>query len=162
MLSEQKWFQSRFDAAFKRLMLGQIELARQLAAQQPRLTRADLDAPRVVVQTPSYHRTSPRVSVLVPLYNHAEEVSGAMASVAASEYYELELVVLDDGSSDASQQTALDFLHEHPFLPAMLLEHHVNRGLGKTRNDLVASARGEYVFMLDADNEVYPPPSPAL
>ena len=38
----------------------------------------------------------------------------------------------------------------------MLLQHVVNRGLGRTRNDLVSAARGELVFMLDADNEIYP------
>ena len=110
----------------------------------------------VVASTPAYERSSPRVSVLVPLYNHAEEVTEALASVAASELRELEVVVLDDASTDGSRESVLDYFLAHPFLPALLLRHPVNRGLGRTRNDLVAAARGELVFMLDADNEVYP------
>jgi GT2 family glycosyltransferase len=50
----------------------------------------------------------------------------------------------------------LDFMAQHPYLPATLMQHPVNRGLGRTRNDLAAAARGEYVFMLDSDNEMYP------
>jgi glycosyltransferase involved in cell wall biosynthesis len=94
--------------------------------------------------------------VLIPLFNHAEEVRSALASVAVSEYGALEVVVLDDASTDRSQETVLDFLGEHAHLPGLLIEHVVNRGLGRTRNDLVESARGEFVFMLDADNEIYP------
>ncbi len=143
----------RSDAVLKKLLLGQMDLARKVAAQELGEEAKEL---QVVARTPAYERARPRVSVLVPLYNHAEEVSAALASVAASELRELEVVVLDDTSTDGSREAVIDFLLAYPFLPALLLRHPVNRGLGRTRNDLVASARGELVFMLDADNEVYP------
>ena len=146
----------RSDAVLKRLMLGQIELKRQLAAQEASLRREDPDEVRVVARTPAYARSDPRISVLIPLYNHAEEVRSALASVAISEHQALEVVVLDDASSDRSQEAVLEFFAEHAHLPALLVEHVVNRGLGRARNDLVESARGELVFMLDADNEIYP------
>jgi hypothetical protein len=146
----------RSDAVLKRLMLGQIELKRQLAAQEASLRREDPDEVRIVVLTPAYARSDPRISVLIPLYNHAEEVRSALASVAASEHQALEVVVLDDASTDRSQEAVRDFFALHPHLPGLLVEHVVNRGLGRTRNDLVAAARGELVFMLDADNEIYP------
>ncbi len=146
----------RSDAVLKRLMLGQIELKRQLAAQEASLRREDPDEVRIVVRTPAYARSDPRISVLIPLYNHAEEVCSALASVAASEHQALEVVVLDDASTDRSQEAVRDFFASHPHLPGLLVEHVVNRGLGRTRNDLVAAARGELVFMLDADNEIYP------
>jgi hypothetical protein len=146
----------RSDAVLKRLVLGQIELTRLVAAQEVALRREDPDETRVVARTPAYARSEPRVSVLIPLYNHAEEVRGALASVAASELEAVEVVVLDDASTDRSLESVLDFFSEHAHLPGMLLRHVVNRGLGRTRNDLVAAARGELVFMLDADNEIYP------
>jgi len=92
----------------------------------------------------------------VPLYNHAHEVGAALASVAASELRDVEVVVLDDASTDGGQEAVLGFFRDTPFVPGMLLAHPVNRGLGRTRNDLAEAARGEYVFMLDADNELYP------
>ena len=146
----------RSDAVLKKLVLGQMALVRTVAAQQLSAERDAGTELEVVARTPAYERASPRVSVLVPLYNHAEEVSAALASVLASELQDLEVVVLDDASTDGSRESVIDFLLAHPFLPALLLRHPVNRGLGRTRNDLVASARGELVFMLDADNEVYP------
>jgi Glycosyl transferase family 2/Glycosyl transferases group 1 len=147
---------SRSDAVLKRLMIGQIELNRHLARHEVALRREDPDEIRVVARTASYPRSDPRVSVLIPLYNHAEEVRSALASVASSEYGPLEVVVLDDASTDRSQAAVLDFFAAHAHLPGQLVQHVVNRGLGRTRNDLVASARGELVFMLDADNEIYP------
>jgi len=143
----------RSDAVLKKLVLGQMALTRKLAEAVGDGEAAEV---QVVGRTPAYEGAQPRVSVLVPLYNHAEEVSDALASVAASELRELEVVVLDDASTDASRSSVLDFLLAHPYLPAMLLRHPFNRGLGRTRNDLVAAARGELVFMLDADNAVYP------
>ena len=77
-----------------------------------------------VASTPAYERSSPRVSVLVPLYNHAEEVTEALASVAASELRELEVVVLDDASTDELPRGPWSTIFaEHPFLPALLLRH---------------------------------------
>ncbi len=146
----------RSDAVLKRLVIGQIELNRLLAAQEIALRHEDPAEVRVVARTSAYARSEPRVSVLIPLYNHAEEVSSALESVAASEFENLEVVVLDDASTDRSQEAVLDFFAEHAHLPGMLVRHVVNRGLGRTRNDLVAAARGELVFMLDADNEIYP------
>jgi hypothetical protein len=152
----------RSDAILKKLLLGQMDLARKIAAQEVAAQREDVAELQIVARTPAYERTSPRVSVLVPLYNHAEEVEAALESVAATELRELEIVVLDDASTDGSREAVLAFLLARPFLPALLLRHSVNRGLGRTRNDLVAAARGELVFMLDADNEVYPTALPRL
>ena len=146
----------RSDAVLKKLVLGQMALSRTVAAQQLPAERDAGTELEVVARTPAYERATPRVSVLVPLYNHAEEVSAALASVLGSELQDLEIVVLDDASTDASRESVIDFLLAHPFLPALVLRHPVNRGLGRTRNDLVATARGELVFMLDADNEIYP------
>ena len=159
-LYERQWslgeWSRRSDAVLKRLMIGQIELNRRLAAHEVALRREDPAEVRVVARTPSYSRSAPRVSVLIPLYDHAEEVRSALESATASEYENLEVVVLDDASTDRSPEAVLDFFAEHAHLPGMLVQHAVNRGLGRTRNDLVAAARGELVFMLDADNEIYP------
>jgi glycosyltransferase involved in cell wall biosynthesis len=66
------------------------------------------------------------------------------------------LIIVDDGSSDASLGCARDWLTSHRNVAGMVLRHPVNRGLAHTRNDALAFARGEFCFILDADNEVYP------
>jgi glycosyltransferase involved in cell wall biosynthesis len=49
-----------------------------------------------------------------------------------------------------------DWARRHPEVALLLLSHPVNRGLGHARNTALTHARGEYVFVLDSDNAVYP------
>jgi glycosyltransferase involved in cell wall biosynthesis len=84
-------------------------------------------------------------------------VVDALASVAAlQDDVPYDVLVLDDASTDDSLEMAADFLDRHPSLPAQLLSHDVNRGLARSRNALLERARGPLVFILDADNGLYP------
>ena len=96
----------------------------------------------------------PRVSVLTAVYQHAHHVTEALESVAGSRFRDLEVVVVDDGSRDGSSEAVLAFARAHPEVPVRLLRHGVNRGLGAARNTALEHARGELVFVLDADNTV--------
>jgi Glycosyl transferase family 2/Glycosyl transferases group 1 len=140
----------------KRLRLGALDVSRLIGRAELRLRGVDPFHLEVVATSRAFAEASPRVSALVPLYNHAHDVGRALASIAASEFESLEVLVLDDGSTDGSAKKVLEFLERRRELPAALLRHPVNRGLGATRNDLASHARGELVLMLDADNEVFP------
>jgi glycosyltransferase involved in cell wall biosynthesis len=96
------------------------------------------------------------VSVLTALYNYEDQVASALDSLRASRFTSWEVIVVDDGSSDRSLSRVRAWIERHAAVPALLLRHPVNSGLGVTRNDALAWARGEYCFVLDADNEVYP------
>jgi hypothetical protein len=109
-----------------------------------------------VSSTPAYESSTPRVTVGISLHNYESDVRDALASVAASDYDDYELVVLDDESSDRSVDAVESFLAEHPWMPAALAVHGDNQGLARTRNAITRHARGELVFVLDADNGVYP------
>lgn len=148
---------SRLSPAVKRLALADLDMKRTLRAQQLLMRGEDPDELRVIARTPAYHRATVRVSVIMPLYNHAAKVEGALRSVLCSDYPELEVVVLDDASSDDSAGSVVRFFEANPFLPAMLLQHPVNRGPAPSRNALLERSRGEFVFALDTDNEIYPP-----
>jgi len=110
----------------------------------------------VLAKTPSYSSAEPRISVCVPLYEHADVLARALESVAGSEHPATELLILDDASRGPSVAVARSFLEAHPWLPALLLGRRVNQGLGRGRTDMARVARGELLFMLDADNELYP------
>jgi hypothetical protein len=146
----------RTKAVQKRLVLGQIDLSRKL--RQLELSSQGLAAEEAaeVTRSSAYARATPRVTVVVSLFNHAHDVGNALASVMHSSHGNVELAVLDDGSTDGSRAVVVDFVQRHPELPAILLAHHANRGLGAARNGLVQAARGELVLVLDADNELYP------
>jgi GT2 family glycosyltransferase len=96
----------------------------------------------------------PLVTVITALYNHQTEIVEALDSVLTSRLSELEVVVVDDGSTDGSLAAAQHWGEEHPEVPLLILQHPVNRGLPWARNSAIDFARGEYCFVLDADNNV--------
>ena len=94
----------------------------------------------------------PRVSILIPCYNAAATVERAVDSALAQTFRDIEVIVVDDGSTDASlavleryRGDARVSIHAEP--------HRVENG---TRNRLLALAQGEFVQFLDADDELAP------
>lgn len=96
---------------------------------------------------------TPRVSILLCFLNGAEFMAEALASIQAQTWTDWELLLVDDGSTDASvaiaQRATVAFTNR-----VQLLSHpgHVNCGLSASRNLGLRHARGEYVAMLDADD----------
>ena len=84
------------------------------------------------------------------------DVVGALESVAASLRCELEALILAEDPDGRSPAAVRAFLDDHPRLPAALFEHAASPGLAALRNTLVERARGEYVFVLEADCGIYP------
>jgi glycosyltransferase involved in cell wall biosynthesis len=99
------------------------------------------------------------VSVAVSLHNYARFLPDCLDSVAAQTHGALELIVVDDASdADAGADVAAEWMAGHAgrFARMLLLRHRRNQGLAETRNTGFAHARGPSVFVLDADNTLYP------
>ncbi|HXM87791.1 MAG TPA: glycosyltransferase family A protein, partial [Solirubrobacteraceae bacterium] len=109
-----------------------------------------------VVESFGPERDSPRVSVVVTVYNYAALVTKAIESVAASEFTDYELVIVDDASSDDSGERIREALLWAPWVTAKLVTRGRNEGLAQARNLGGELARGEFLFILDADNMIYP------
>jgi glycosyltransferase involved in cell wall biosynthesis len=107
-------------------------------------------------ETRAWSDATPQVSFVVALFNHADTVGAALESAAASRNVDIEIIVVDDASRDGSGEAVRRWMAESDTIPALLLRHPVNRGPGAARNTAVESARGEFVFVLDSDNEVFP------
>lgn len=99
----------------------------------------------------------PLVSVLMPVYNHARYVAEAVASVAGQDYPNVELVAVDDGSTDESADAVEAALAAHPgrFARAVV-ERQPNRGVTPTLNRLVGMCRGDVLVMLASDDFLLP------
>lgn len=93
------------------------------------------------------HPQPPRTSVIITSYNYAEYLPVAMASVLSQTDQDLELLVVDDGSTDDSVAVAQTF--QDPRVVVLAGSH---RGIGSTRNRGVRVARGRYIAFLDADD----------
>lgn len=106
---------------------------------------------------------NPRVSVLLTVYNHAELVAEGIRSVAFGEWDDVELIAVDDASTDDSAAVIEATLAEVPWLSAKLVRRSINSGLpAASRNLAFEHARGELLFILDADNTVLPLGIPKL
>jgi glycosyltransferase involved in cell wall biosynthesis len=99
----------------------------------------------------------PRVSVIMIFWNAARFMNEAIDSVLAQSFEPWELILVDDGSSDASSSIALDYANIHPD-KIRYLQHdgRAHKGSSASRNLGMAASRGEYVAFLDAD-DVYLP-----
>ena len=91
-----------------------------------------------------------KVSVIMPCFNHGEFVQEAVESVTRSGRDDLELIVVDDGSTDERTRKEMDALSAR----GIKVIRQENKGLAGARNAGVLAAQGEYIFPLDADDRM--------
>jgi glycosyltransferase involved in cell wall biosynthesis len=92
--------------------------------------------------------SSPAVSVILPTYSRVEFLGRAIESVLAQTFTDFEIVVVDDGPSDAIAA----FVSGHPDARVRLVRHERNQGVAAARNTGIAAARGEYIGFIDDDD----------
>lgn len=95
--------------------------------------------------------SQPLVSVVIPSYNHAPYIEATIASVLAQTYRNLELLVIDDGSTDDSVERIARLLEERRDARATLVARE-NRGLCRTLNEGLRRAAGKYFAYLGSDD----------
>jgi len=98
---------------------------------------------------------TPLLSILVPAYNAEQHLEATLRSVLDQMRPEHALIVIDDGSRDATPQLVERLQAAYPALPVRLIRQ-ANAGLATTRNRLLDAATGEYILFLDADDLVLP------
>jgi hypothetical protein len=95
------------------------------------------------------------VSVIISLYNYEEYIEKAVASIRQDDSQPLtELVIINDCSTDSSLSKVMPLLQSD--LIITIIDKFHNTGLIDTRNLGILNSKGEYLFILDADNTIYP------
>ena len=97
--------------------------------------------------------TSPRVSILVAVHDVEDFVEAAISSALAQTIQDIEVIVVDDGSNDASGDIAARMAANDARLKVI---HQRNAGLGAARNKALSEAKGEWVAFLDGDDAFLP------
>lgn len=95
----------------------------------------------------------PRVSVLMAAYNTAAYLEEAVSSVLAQTLADFELIVIDDGSNDATPEILADLASRDS---RIVIHRQENQGIGGATNTGLALARAEYVAILDSDDAMEP------
>jgi Glycosyl transferase family 2 len=96
----------------------------------------------------------PTLSVLLPNYNHAQFVGGALRAILAQSEQATEIIVVDDGSTDNSVEVIASIARSHPSVRLVCNEN--NRGVCYSLSRALAEATGEYVYAAAADDQVLP------
>jgi glycosyltransferase involved in cell wall biosynthesis len=94
----------------------------------------------------------PRVSVIIPCYNQGEYLDEAVDSVLAQTYQDVEIIVVNDGSTDAATQALLADYRR----PKTRVINTANGGLAAARNLAISHSTGAYLCALDADDRLEP------
>jgi glycosyltransferase involved in cell wall biosynthesis/GT2 family glycosyltransferase/SAM-dependent methyltransferase len=99
-----------------------------------------------------------QVTVAVPLYNYAHTIIEALESARTQSMGALDLIIVDDRSTDDSLAVVLDWVHSHAdrFNRVRVARNRANQGLGATRNVAFALADTPWLMALDADNRLRP------
>lgn len=94
---------------------------------------------------------SPRVTVVIPVYNSEKYLADAIDSILAQTFEDFEVILIDDGSTDGS----VEIMAAHTDLRIRLAFNEANMGIANTRNRGIELARGEYLAVLDHDDSAY-------
>jgi glycosyltransferase involved in cell wall biosynthesis len=100
---------------------------------------------RATIDVTELASAKPLVSVIVPVHNGERFLAPALRSILNQDYRPLELIVIDDGSTDQTAQIAASFSKARYF-------HQSNQGVATGRNAGLAAAQGELIAFLDADD----------
>lgn len=94
----------------------------------------------------------PHISVIIPTYNRASMLGRAIQSVLDQTYRDFELIVVNDCSSDNTEEVVMSFADER----IRYIRHPSNKGGSAARNTGISSSRGDYIALLDDDDEWLP------
>lgn len=94
-----------------------------------------------------------KTSIIIPVYNTSPYVEECINSVYNQTQKEIEVIAINDGSTDDSLQVLLNLKVKYPDLTVVSQD---NQGLGYTRNLGINLAHGEYIYFLDSDDYILP------
>lgn len=95
----------------------------------------------------------PLISVLVPVYNHANFVTTCLNSIRDNGWKRLELIIIDDGSKDDSYQIVSTWIEENKqAFENVILETQTNSGVTKTLNRLIKRSTGDFLVFIASDD----------
>ena len=104
-----------------------------------------------IIDICSSFTNEPLVSVIIPAYNAAQYITDAIKSVLAQDYKNFELIIINDGSTDDTEQIITSFKDDR-----IRYMSQGNRGLAATHNIGIMKSKGEFIIKLDCDDMMTP------
>lgn len=92
------------------------------------------------------------LSVIVPVYNTEKYISDCIESIINSKFEDMEIIVINDGSTDNSEIVIKEYINKYPKIIKYIKQE--NHGLGNVRNVGLKNAKGKYIFSVDSDDTI--------
>ena len=106
------------------------------------------------IQTiPAHESSAPTVSIIVPIYNVEKYLAKCLDSIVRQTHQNLQIILVDDGSTDGSGNLAEDYALKDPHITVV---HQKNQGQSAARNTGLSLATGDFISFIDSDDEVKP------
>lgn len=96
---------------------------------------------------------NPKVSIIIPCYNVEKYIEECLDSINSQTYNNLEIICVDDGSTDDTLSILKAFESAYPDITII---HQINRGLSEARNTGIRLATGDYIVFIDSDDFIEP------
>lgn len=109
-----------------------------------------------MLDRPAEEPAAPLISIVIPVYNRQATIGAALLSLAAGRRQDVEIIVVDDGSSDASVEAAEAAIAEGELAGIARVLRQDNAGPGAARNAGANQARGRYLAFFDSDDRWFP------
>ena len=97
-----------------------------------------------------------RITVAIACYNLEDRIATCLESVMSQDYQNIEILVVDDHSTDHSVEVVNSLIEKHPERNIRLIVNETNLGLCKTRNISIDEACGDAIFFIDGDDTIEP------
>lgn len=95
----------------------------------------------------------PQISIIIPVYNVELYLQVCLDSVLAQSFQDFEIICINDGSTDGSDNILLDYEKKEPRLNVI---RQTNQGLSNARNKGLKVAQGDYILFIDSDDAIHP------
>lgn len=95
---------------------------------------------------------NPKVSIIIPVYNADKYLRRCFDSILDNKYSNIEIIPVNDGSKDKSQEIIDEYKEEYPAIFNPIIQN--NQGIGLTRNNGLKKATGEYIMFIDNDDYI--------
>lgn len=100
-------------------------------------------------------KRKPLISIIVPVYNAEKTLHICLESLSSQTYKEIQVIFINDCSTDNSLEVLENFKVKSQ-LDVDIIIHEVNRGVAAARNSGLVAVKGEYIYFVDADDEIDP------
>lgn len=93
------------------------------------------------------------ISIIIPIFNSGKYLCKCLDSILEQSYPDFEVILVDDGSTDSSGNICDDYAKKDSRFTVI---HKVNNGVSSARNTGLEMAKGDWVYFVDSDDELYP------